>query len=217
MPLNSLSYFPRGSACSRPNTLLHIPSSCRLRMIAATAQCWRNMARSSDDFALLEEGRSKLLLASVPTRAWHRARSGQAPHSLGRNAVLRTSSGVPRNNSSSIARLARGRSVPKSFSPPPLWKDRPTATRRWNLLRPSGKTGTALCWPAQRRSHSSRPHWHSSGTRHGHSQRANKLHAALSALFCRISAGTLPPAARWLTRTRLCLAPARAFATGAAP
>ena len=26
----------------------------------------------------------------------------------------------------------------------------------------------------------------------------------LSALFCRISAGTLPPAARWLTRTRLC-------------
>ena len=27
---------------------------------------------------------------------------------------------------------------------------------------------------------------------------------ALSALFCRISAGTLPPAARWLTRTRLC-------------
>ena len=33
---------------------------------------------------------------------------------------------------------------------------------------------------------------------------ANKIHAALSALFCRISAGTLPPAARWLTRTRLC-------------
>ena len=33
---------------------------------------------------------------------------------------------------------------------------------------------------------------------------ANKIHAALSALFCRISAGSLPPAARWLTRTRLC-------------
>ena len=33
---------------------------------------------------------------------------------------------------------------------------------------------------------------------------ANKIHAALSALFCRISAGALPPAARWLTRTRLC-------------
>ena len=25
------------------NTLLHIPSSCRLRMIAATAQCWQGM------------------------------------------------------------------------------------------------------------------------------------------------------------------------------
>ena len=33
---------------------------------------------------------------------------------------------------------------------------------------------------------------------------ANKIHAALSALFCRVSVGTLPPAARWLTRTRLC-------------
>ena len=33
---------------------------------------------------------------------------------------------------------------------------------------------------------------------------ANKLHAALSAVFCQTSAGTLPPAARWLTRTRLC-------------
>ena len=33
---------------------------------------------------------------------------------------------------------------------------------------------------------------------------ANKIHAALSALFRGISGGTLPPAARWLTRTRLC-------------
>ena len=33
---------------------------------------------------------------------------------------------------------------------------------------------------------------------------AFKIHAALSALFCRISAGSLPPSARWLTRTRLC-------------
>ena len=33
---------------------------------------------------------------------------------------------------------------------------------------------------------------------------ANKIHAALSELFRRISAGSLPPAARWLTRTRLC-------------
>ena len=48
------------------NTLLHILSSCRLRMIAATAQCWQGMARDSDDFAPLEKGRSKLLLASLP-------------------------------------------------------------------------------------------------------------------------------------------------------
>ena len=33
---------------------------------------------------------------------------------------------------------------------------------------------------------------------------ANKLHAALLAVFCRISSRTLPPAARWLTLTRLC-------------
>ena len=49
-----------------PNTLLHITSSVRLCMIAATAQCWQAMARGSDDFALLEEGRSKLQQSSVP-------------------------------------------------------------------------------------------------------------------------------------------------------
>ena len=46
--------------------MLHIPSNRRLRMIAATAQCRQGMARGSDDFSLLEEERSKLLLASVP-------------------------------------------------------------------------------------------------------------------------------------------------------
>ena len=35
-------------------------------MIAATAQCWQGVARSSDDFALLKERRSKLLLVWVP-------------------------------------------------------------------------------------------------------------------------------------------------------
>ena len=53
---------------------------------------------------------------------------------------------------------------------------------------------------------------HSSGTRAEHITdllnvprrvHANKIHVAVSAL-CRISAGSLPPAARWLTRTRLC-------------
>ena len=39
------------------NTLLHIPSSSRLRTIAAVVQCWQGMAHC------LEEGRSELLLA----------------------------------------------------------------------------------------------------------------------------------------------------------
>ena len=34
-------------------------------MIAATALCWQGMVRDSDDFSLLEEGRWKLLVASV--------------------------------------------------------------------------------------------------------------------------------------------------------
>ena len=50
------------------------------------------------------------------------------------------------------------------------------------------------------------PQGHPSGTRHGHAQRAStdSCHAALLAVFCQISAGTLPPAARWLTRMLLC-------------
>ena len=47
------------------NTLLHVFSSCRLRMIAAVAQCWQGMARGSDEYSLLDEGRSKLLLSPV--------------------------------------------------------------------------------------------------------------------------------------------------------
>ena len=31
------------------NTLWHVPSSCRLRMIAAVAQCWRGMAQGSNE------------------------------------------------------------------------------------------------------------------------------------------------------------------------
>ena len=94
------------------NTWLRIPSSCRLRMIAATAQCWQGMVRGSDDLALLEEGRSKLLLAPQPK--WP-----SAPLS-GRNAVLRAFSVVLRNNSSSTARRVRGRSVTPNLIP---WRE----------------------------------------------------------------------------------------------
>ena len=48
------------------NTILHVPASCRLRMISVVAQCWNGMAQERDDYAQLEEGRSKLLLSLVP-------------------------------------------------------------------------------------------------------------------------------------------------------
>ena len=47
-------------------TLLHVPSSSRLRMIGVVAQCWHGMAQESNEYAQLEEGRSKLLLSPVP-------------------------------------------------------------------------------------------------------------------------------------------------------
>ena len=47
------------------STILHVPASCRLRMISAVARCWNGMAQGRDDCAQLEEGRSKLLLSTV--------------------------------------------------------------------------------------------------------------------------------------------------------
>ena len=48
------------------STILHVPASSRLRMISVVAQCWNGMAQGRDDYAQLEEGRSKLLLSTVP-------------------------------------------------------------------------------------------------------------------------------------------------------
>ena len=48
------------------NTIFHVPASCRLRMISTVAQCGNGMAQGRDDYAQLEEGRSKLLLSPVP-------------------------------------------------------------------------------------------------------------------------------------------------------
>ena len=48
------------------STILHVPANCRLRMISAVARCWNGMAQGRDDYAQLEEGRSKLLLSTVP-------------------------------------------------------------------------------------------------------------------------------------------------------
>ena len=48
------------------STILHVPASCRLRMISVVARCWNGMAQGRDDYAQLEEGRSKFLLSTVP-------------------------------------------------------------------------------------------------------------------------------------------------------
>ena len=48
------------------HTLLHIPKSCRFRMLTITVTCWLGMAVGSAAHTTAEEGRSKLLLASVP-------------------------------------------------------------------------------------------------------------------------------------------------------
>ena len=103
------------------NTLLHIPSSCRLRMIAATALCWQGMAQRSNEYSMLEEGRSKLLLASrcpqgltaqlrwpsVP-RFWAERRFGGSTPTI-RGASLDQSQGRARGSSAaaSLTSLAR--------------------------------------------------------------------------------------------------------------
>ena len=53
--------------CALPSsTILHVPASCRLRMISAVARCWNGMGQGRGDYAQLEEGRSKLLYSRVP-------------------------------------------------------------------------------------------------------------------------------------------------------
>ena len=70
------------------NTILHVPASCRLRMISAVAQCWNGMAQGLDDYPQLEEGRSKLLL-SPGLECGHRG--SETSHSWG-GAALRDAS-----------------------------------------------------------------------------------------------------------------------------
>lgn len=51
------------------NTVVHIPIECRARMAEATAECWEGLADGRQSWSLLEEGRSKLLLSSIPDGA----------------------------------------------------------------------------------------------------------------------------------------------------
>ena len=48
------------------NSCVHIPLSCRLRLVRITRQCWNRCADGSTAWALLEEGRTKLILGSIP-------------------------------------------------------------------------------------------------------------------------------------------------------
>ena len=211
------------------------------------------LARHSDDFALLEEGRSKRLLSSVPPglgtaaevakrltlweesrfeyllpraeeqllilrRTGKRKKRDAQPDPLARADRARRTAAVGgyrkvsrRCSPSKRRRVSPG---PKSSFPFPPWERKPAATWRWNLLRllrpppPRVRIGigpspdciappSVLQVPRALGRNTSRI----SVPRRIH---ANKLHAALSAVFCQISAGTLSPAARWLTRTRLC-------------
>ena len=50
------------------STILHVPASCRLRMISAVAHCWNGMAQGRDDYAQLEEGPLETLTFPSPPR-----------------------------------------------------------------------------------------------------------------------------------------------------
>ena len=48
------------------NTIVHLPLSLRLQLLRITKQCWDGIADGSDIWAMLEEGRSKLIAAPIP-------------------------------------------------------------------------------------------------------------------------------------------------------
>ena len=175
----------KGSACCRP-------TPCSTSPPAAACACWQG----SDDFALLEEGARS---SSWPPYLQGLALRPRWPNASpsGRKAVLRIFSDVARGNSSFSAKLARGRNVMLNLilwrvltvlaeqllvgaqrAPPHLhpWRRRSAGLDSDPALEPPPPPGrglgSALRRTAPRRSHSSRRHWHSSGTRHGHAQRS---------------------------------------------
>ena len=236
------------------STILHVPASCRLRMISAVARCWNGMAQGRDDYAQLEEGRSKLLLSTVPQglnvatevlnrltlweehsfetllqraeeqfllkrRSGKRHKTGGPPDPSARGDRARRTAAIGAYRKATTGLVSSMLSfneqedvrwaqelLPTSnlgpsahcdphLAPPPAlpestW-DRPFSGLHYAALTAPGPTGT-------------RPEHITDLLNVPRMVHANKIHAALSALFCRISAGTLPPAARWLTRTRLC-------------
>ena len=89
------------------STILHVPASCRLRMISVVAQCWNGMAQGRDDYAQLEEGRSKLLLSTVP-QGLSVASEVQKRLTLWEERSLRRSCSAPRSSSCLSARQGSG-------------------------------------------------------------------------------------------------------------
>ena len=236
------------------NTVLHVPASCRLRMISVVAQCWNGMAQGRDDYAQLEEGRSKLLLSSVPMglsaateilkrlTLWEERRFEALLQRAEEQLLLKRKTGKRHKNGGPSDPTARGdrarrtatvgayRKATTGLVSSMLSFDEQEDTRWAQELLPTSDLGAPAHSdpnlappPAPPVSTWDRPfsglHYAAltapgpTGTRPEHITdllnvprrvHANKIHAALSALFCRISAGSLPPAARWLTRTRLC-------------
>ena len=167
------------------STILHVPASCRLRMISVVARCWNGMAQGRDDYAQLEEGRSKLLLSTVP-QGLSVATEVQKRLTLWEERSFET---LLQRAEEQLAHCDPDLAPPPAL-PESTW-DRPFSGLHCAALTAPGPTGTRSEHITDLLNVPRRIH-------------ANKIHAALSALFSRISAGSLPPAARWLTRTRLC-------------
>ena len=225
------------------STILHVLASCRLRMISAVARCWNGMAQGRDDYAHLEEGRSKLLLSTVPQglsvatevqkrlTLWEERSFETLLQRAEEQLLLKPKAGKRRKSSGPTDPSERGDRKATTGLVSSMLSFNEQEDMRWaQELLPTSNLGlSAHCDPhlapppAVPESTWDRPfsglHYAAltapgpTGTRPEHITdllnvprriHANKIHAALSALFCRISAGSLPPAARWLTRTRLC-------------
>ena len=224
------------------STILHVPASCRLRMNqrCGTVLEWHGSGTPTT-MPSLTEGRSKLLLSTVPPGLERGHRGSEASHTFGRSKVLRRflQRAEQASGANPVVRLTPLSEATARDAQQLVGAYRKATTGlvssmlsfneqegvRWaqELLPTSNLGSSAHCGPhlapppALPESTWDRPfsglHYAAltapgpTGTRPEHITdllnvprriHANKIHAALSALFCRISAGTLPPAARWL-------------------
>ena len=199
------------------NSSLHVPSSCRLSMVAAVVQSWQGMDRGTWK---TDARRSCCRRCPALGAA---AEVAKTPHALEKNAASGTSCDGSRNTSCATADQARRRNAAawtasplrstefaglglspilsfkesvdwsrvKEFLTPPPWTRKPTEVcywwHRWLLLRQSGTSLLLAGTSGIRAEHITNL------LNVRHRVDGNKIYAALSALFCRISAGPLPP------------------------